>query len=383
MGTRMSYPIEVKQKAVEMRLAGVPMKAIMQELNIRNKTQVQTWVRWHKAGDTHRFEQPVGKQYTYGKGPEYSSELEKLQAENRYLRQQNEVFKKVQRIGKEVDSETSVELVEGLHSTMTVQNICVHLGISRASYYRWKKNLTKDQSKCHLEKQIGTLCREHKYRYGYRKITAILKKEMRINHKTVQRIMQKNQWQCRVKVKKRKKNGQPYAVVDNILNRNFQSDRPLEKLVTDITYLPYGQKQLYLSSILDVYNGEVIAFTIGDKQDTDFVLNTLEQLPTLPQNCVLHSDQGSVYTSYEYQKAVKTKGITMSMSRKGTPADNASIESFHSSLKSETFYLNSIDRTTTAIVERTVKEYIYYYNNIRIQTKLNSQSPISYRQLAV
>ncbi|XXL37833.1 IS3 family transposase [Bacillus velezensis] len=383
MGTRVSYPLEVKQKAVEMRLAGVPMKEIMQELNIKNKTQVQTWVRWHKAGETHRFEQPVGKQYTYGKGPEYASELEKLQAENRYLRQQNEVFKKVQRIGKEVDSQTSVELVEVLHGTMTVQNICVHLGISRASYYRWKKNLMKDHPKCHFEKQIGTLCREHKYRYGYRKITAILKKEMRINHKTVQRIMQKNQWQCRVKVKKRKKNGQPYAVVDNILNRNFQSDRPLEKLVTDITYLPYGQKQLYLSSILDVYNGEVIAFTIGDKQDTDFVLNTLEQLPTLPQNCVLHSDQGSVYTSYEYQKAVKTKGITMSMSRKGTPADNASIESFHSSLKSETFYLNSIDRTTTAIVERIVKEYIYYYNNIRIQTKLNSQSPISYRQLAV
>ncbi|WP_416042772.1 IS3 family transposase [Bacillus halotolerans] len=383
MGTRVSYPVEVKQKAVEMRLAGVPMKEIMEKLKIKNKTQIQTWVRWHKAGDTYRFEQPVGKQYTYGKGPEYSSELEKLQAENRYLRQQNEVPKKVQRIGKEVDSQTSVELVEVLHGTMTVQNICVHLGISRASYYRWKKNLMKDHPKCHLEKQIGTLCREHKYRYGYRKITAILKKEMRINHKTVQRIMQKNQWQCRVKVKKRKKNGQPYAVVDNILDRNFQSDHPLEKLVTDITYLPYGQKQLYLSSILDVYNGEVIAFTIGDKQDTDFVLNTLDQLPTLPQNCVLHSDQGSVYTSYEYQKAVKTKGITMSMSRKGTPADNASIESFHSSLKSETFYLNSINRTTTAIVERTVKEYIYYYNNIRIQTKLNSQSPISYRQLAV
>ncbi len=73
MGTELSYPVEAKQKAVEMRLAGVPMKEIMQELNIKNKTQVQTWVRWYKAGDTHRFEQPVGKQYTYGKGPEYSS----------------------------------------------------------------------------------------------------------------------------------------------------------------------------------------------------------------------------------------------------------------------------------------------------------------------
>ncbi|CAN2249717.1 transposase [Bacillus vallismortis] len=94
MGTRVSYPVEVKQKAVEMRLAGVPMKEIMQELNIKNNTQIKTWVRWYKAGDTHRFEQPVGKQYTYGKGPEYSSELEKLQAEIRYLRQQNEVLKK-------------------------------------------------------------------------------------------------------------------------------------------------------------------------------------------------------------------------------------------------------------------------------------------------
>ncbi|MCP1458587.1 transposase-like protein [Bacillus amyloliquefaciens] len=94
MGTRVSYPVEAKQKAVEMRLAGVPMKEILQELNIKNKTQVQTWVRWYKAGDTHRFEQPVGKQYTYGKGPEYSSDLEKLQEEIRYLRQQNEVLKK-------------------------------------------------------------------------------------------------------------------------------------------------------------------------------------------------------------------------------------------------------------------------------------------------
>ncbi|MDQ0926547.1 transposase-like protein [Bacillus atrophaeus] len=96
-----------------------------------------------------------------------------------------------------------------------------------------------------------------------------------------------------------------------------------------------------------------------DKQDTAFVLDTLNQLPTLLEECVLQSNQGSVYASYEYQKAVKTKVITMSMSRKGTPADNASIESFHSSLKSETFYLNSIDRTTTAIAERTVKEYIH------------------------
>lgn len=75
MGTRVSHPLEVKQKAVEMRLAGVPVKKIMQELNIKNETQIMTWVRWYKSGETHRFEQPVGKQYTFGKDPNYSSDI--------------------------------------------------------------------------------------------------------------------------------------------------------------------------------------------------------------------------------------------------------------------------------------------------------------------
>lgn len=153
--------------------------------------------------------------------------------------------------------------------------------------------------------------------------------------------------------------------------------------MTDITYLPFGQKQMYLSSIQDLFNSEIIAYSIGDCQDTNFVLETLSQLPTLPKGCTLHSDQGSVYTSYDYQQAIKEKGITMSMSRKGTPADNAPIESFHSTLKSETFYLDNLCSTTTAIVKQTVESYINYYNHVRIQTKLNNQSPVQYRQRVV
>lgn len=97
---------------------------------------------------------------------------------------------------------------------------------------------------------------------------------------------------------------------------------------------------------------------------------------------MLHSDQGSVYTSYAYQKAVKEKDIIMSMSCKGTPADTSPIETFYSSLKSETFYLDKIYHTTNAHVIQIVENYINYYNNICIQTKLNSQSPVKYRQLA-
>lgn len=278
--------------------------------------------------------------------------------------------------------QVAVELVESLRGFLSVKLICKYLGIPRSTYYRWKKERKDTYSKMNMEQRIGVLCRQHKYRYGYRKITALLRKEKLVNHKVVQRVMQKYNWQCRVKVKKRKRTGQPSYIAENILNRNFEVTKPLQKLVTDITYLPFGGKQLYLSSIIDLFNGEVIAYSIGEKQDTSFVLETLSQLKDIPEGCVLHSDQGSVYTSYDYQQAVKAKGITMSMSRKGTPADNAPIESFHASLKSETFYLDGCTRTTTAIVIQTVQDYINYYNNTRIQTKLNNQSPIKYRELA-
>lgn len=279
-----------------------------------------------------------------------------------------------------MSSKIVVELVESVRGTVSVVQACVWLGVSRATYYRWKAGYETVREDNMVEK-IRELCIQHKYRYGYRKITGLLRMEVTINHKRVQRIMQQEELQCRVRVKKRKPTGQPAYVSEHLLKRQFQADAPMQKLVTDITYLPYGGKMLYLSSILDLFNSEIVASTISDKQDTAFVLDTLNQLPILP-GAVLHSDQGSVYTSQAYQDAVKGKGITMSMSRKGTPADNAPIESFHSTLKSETFYLEGLTHTTTAIVEQTVRDYIIYYNSIRIQTKLNNQSPVEYRRLA-
>jgi len=274
-----------------------------------------------------------------------------------------------------------VELVELIHEEVTITQACAWLGVSRATYYRWRaKNETRPLDS--MVEEIRELCVQHKFRYGYRKITALLRKKYKINHKRVQRIMQCEQLQCRVRVKKRKQTGQPAYVAEYLLKRQFQAEAPMHKLVTDITYLPFGGKMMYLSSILDLYNGEIVASSLSDTQDTAFVLDTLNQLPAVP-GAILHSDQGSVYTSHGYQEAVKGKGITMSMSRKGTPADNAPIESFHSTLKSETFYLEGLTHTTTAIVEQTVRDYITYYNAIRIQTKLNNQSPIDFRRLAV
>ncbi|WP_145939399.1 IS3 family transposase [Bacillus xiamenensis] len=369
MGTRVSYPASVKEEAVQMKLAGVSTKEIMDKLGIKNKTQVKTWMKWYHNGETHRFHQPVGKQYSYGKGPEYQDENERLKTENRYLNQQIDIFKKVPRMGKVVEKEALVSIYETVKDKVSVSEFCQLFEVAKSTFYRWKKQDHHHSKQYGVIKLISTLCKLHKYTYGYRKITALLRKEMKINHKRVQRMMQTYGLQCRVKVKKRKQTGQPYYIAENHLKRDFSATKPLEKLVTDITYFLFGQKMLYLSSIKDLYTSEIVAYTIGDKQDVSLVLDTLKQLKTLPKVCVLHSDQGSVYTSYAYQTEMKKKSITMSMSRKGMPADNAPIESFHSSLKSEGFYLHHLTNTTTAIVEKTVREYIDYYNNIRIQLK--------------
>lgn len=279
-----------------------------------------------------------------------------------------------------MDKEVAISFINE-HPELSVRLVCETLNISRATYYRWKKRpiCKKDDE---LVALIREYCISHKFRLGYRKITALVNRTKRVNHKVVQRIMQQYGLQCRVKPKKRHRIGQPAQVAEHLLKRDFKAKSPLQKLVTDITYLPFGGQMLYLSSIQDLYNGEILAYTLSHRQDVHCVLDTLEQLPALPPGCLLHSDQGSVYTSAAYQEAVKRRGMIMSMSRKGTPADNAPIESFHATLKCETFYLDHLTCTTTAIVEQTVRDYIDYYNKFRIQAKLRNQSPIEYRELA-
>lgn len=168
------------------------------------------------------------------------------------------------------------------------------------------------------------------------------------------------------------------------MEQSFIADAPNHKWVTDITYLPFGEHMLYLSTIMDLYNNEVITYQVSDTQNTQLVLDTLEKACRKRNTAgtILHSDQGAQYTSHAFQVAAKEKGIITSMSRKGNCFDNAVIESFHSSLKSEEFYTLERVRLTNAIVLQKVEDYMYYYNYIRPFQKLNCHSPIEYRTMA-
>ncbi len=281
--------------------------------------------------------------------------------------------------------EIFVEVVEAFKDRFTTKEICECFEIPRSTYYRWKRRVNQQIPDFH--QLIINTCKQLSHRVGHRKVREILWKDYQIkkNRKTVQKVMQKYEIQCRVKVKRQKYiAGESKIIVPNLLKQDFKAEKPNQKWVTDITYLPYGPKMLYLSTIMDLYNNEVIAYKISDSQQVDFVLDTLREACNGRENheVILHSDQGAQYTSYAFQALAKENGITTSMSRKGNCFDNAVIESFHSSLKSEEFVAQLRATLTTTIVIEKVINYMYYYNYIRPFSKLNCHSPVEYRTVA-
>lgn len=198
--------------------------------------------------------------------------------------------------------------------------------------------------------------------------------------------MQKLNLQCRVKPKRRwKSQGETIIIAPNLLKRDFIASKPNEKWVTDITYIQYGSYTLYLSTILDLYNNEIVAYRLYDHQQTPLVIDTLKaalEARGNPKGVIIHSDQGSVYTSYAYQHLVKEMNLVSSMSRRGNCWDNAVIESFHSNIKSEEFQYVKYNSLSIQEVRNRVDQFMKHYNEERIQEKLGYQSPIEFRNMA-
>ena len=156
----------------------------------------------------------------------------------------------------------------------------------------------------------------------------------------------------------------------NLLNRDFKADKPNQKWVTDISYIKTGQGTLYLSVIRDLYDNSIVAYKTGTEQNVNLVLSTIraaKRKEKVTAELQLHSDQGFQYTSNQYFKLTKSYNITPSMSRKGNPYDNAMAENFFSILKTECIYRTKL--RTYEEARLLIGQYIYFYNNERIQLK--------------
>jgi putative transposase len=237
-----------------------------------------------------------------------------------------------------------------------------------------------------LKKRIRAIYDEHRGHYGYRRITAVLQQTgKKINHKTVQRLMGELNLKSLVRPKKYSSYKEEMGkVASNKLDRKFEAIAPNQKWVTDVTEFKVGNEKLYLSPILDLYNGEIIAFETSRRPVFEMVCSMLDKAlaKLMPhERPLLHSDQGWHYRMPRYRATLKERKMVQSMSNKDNCYDNAAMESFFGVLKTEYFYLNkfsSIDELQVGLAE-----YIRYYNNDRIKLKLKSLSPVQYRTQAM
>jgi putative transposase len=259
------------------------------------------------------------------------------------------------------------------------------VGLARSTFYYQQKVAQGCDKHLALKKQIRVIFAHHKGRYGYRRVTdSIRQLGKRVNHKTVQSLMGQLGLKSLVRPKKyRSYKGEVGSSAPHILKRQFEATSANQKWVTDVTEFNVSGEKLYLSPVMDLYNGEIIAFETARRPVFELVNVMLKKaLAKLKagETPLLHSDQGWQYRMPAYQRALQSKGVVQSMSRKGNCLDNASMESFFAVLKSEFFYLNKF--TSVDELKIGLKKYIRYYNHERIKTKLKGLSPVQYRTQA-
>ena len=261
--------------------------------------------------------------------------------------------------------------------------MCRFFGVSRSGYYDFVHRLGKPEKDFELAERIRQYQKKSHGTYGYRRMhLALAAQGFAFNPKTVLRVMKKYNLLSEIRRRRRWVNmGQQLHRYENLLNRQFQSDRPNHKWVTDISYIHTTQGILYLSMIRDLYDNSIVAYKTGTEQTINLVLDTIhlamrKEKKRVAAELQLHSDQGFQYTSQAYFKLTQKYGITPSMSRRGNCYDNAMAENFFSILKTECIYRHKPDTFKEA--NELIDRYIHFYNHERIQLK-TGMAPLALR----
>lgn len=256
------------------------------------------------------------------------------------------------------------------------------VGLSSSTFYYQRKALAAVDKYADLKKTIRLIYDRHKGRYGYRRIKATLvAMGLQINHKTVQRLMAELGVKSLVRPKKyRSYKGEISKAAPNELRRDFRAERPHEKWVTDVTEFAVAGKKLFFSPVMDLFNGEIVAFKMATRPSFELVHSMLHSAIRKLRpgdRPIVHSDQGWQYRMRVYREALAGHGMVQSMSRKGNCHDNAAMESFFGIVKTEFFYLNEFKSVEQ--LRRGLTDYIRYYNEQRIKMQLGGLSPVAYR----
>jgi Transposase and inactivated derivatives len=275
--------------------------------------------------------------------------------------------------------------IQALNKRFSLDWLCQLYGVSRSGYYQWLKEKKRPNRYDLLHQEIdNVVMKEHSQHpsYGYRSIKAAIlyKTGWMLSNYSVLKSMQRLKIQSKVRPKKNYLKGKEHPVFPNILNRQFKTEQPFEKIVTDICQFRSRGVRYYFAAYLDLFNNEIISWSLGLKDNMPLVLNALNRVIEIKEEgafMMLHSDQGSQYASYPYVNILKQNHIFQSMSRAGTPHDNAVMESCFGWFKDMLKY--DFDIRHCVNIKDTLAKAVEYYNFARPAYALNYKTPAQFK----
>jgi putative transposase len=314
-------------------------------------------------------------------------EIRHLQLEHDLLKKANELLKKglgvpLQLLG----NREKTLLVDALKSSYKVAELLAELHLARSSYFYHRARMRLPDKYADIRQVLLEVFNGNHRCYGYRRMHAALgRRELNLSQKVVQRLMK--QERLVVTANKKRKYGSYLGEIspapENLINRDFNANAPNEKWLTDITEFQIPAGKVYLSPMIDCFDGMVVSWTIGTRPDSELVntmldaaIDTVANNPIRP---VIHSDRGAHYRWPGWLSRIHDARLIRSMSRKGCSPDNAACEGFFGRLKTELFYARSWQGTTIEEFTQIVDSYIHWYNEKRIKISLGSLSPLEYR----
>ncbi|MDO5564995.1 MAG: IS3 family transposase [Eubacteriales bacterium] len=388
------YPPYQKEEIINrILIGGESITSVAIDIGLSSDGILHNWISKYKENGYNIVERKRGrsptimkKQKTINKDETEKEKIKRLEEENLYLKAELEYSKKLRAVvqARKNQQQKKVNVVNELRLKYPLMILLKISGLAKSVYYYTLNKTNKDVKNKEIIDKIKEIFIINKERYGYRRITLELRNQGYIvNHKKVYRIM------VILGLKPLKRNKRKYSsykgtvgkIADNYIKREFYAEKPNKKWYTDVTEFNLRGEKIYLSPILDGFNGEVISYSTSKSPNLDQINDMLNKgfKDKNLEGLIFHSDQGWQYQHQSYQQRLKNHGIVQSMSRKGNSMDNGMMENFFGLLKTEMFYdqedkYKNIDELILAI-----DDYIKYYNYDRIKVKLKGLSPVNYR----
>ncbi len=389
----MGLKLEIIKRCFE---DGEDIKSVSEDIGY-SRSSIYHWRKKYLSGGTialmsNKKHLPRGKLDEGIVNPDHHLEelrirINDLELENDILRETIEILKKDQSSDAiNLKNREKTMIIDALRNRYSLSCLLVKMHLSKSSYCYQKKVIHSIHKYKSITEEISHMFHESHETYGYRRIPGLLKRRgMVISEKIVRRIMKDSQLIVRLKKAKRYSSyqGEITSAPDNIINREFHADKPNQKMLTDITEFSIPLGKVYLSPVVDCFDGMISAWKISTNPDAKLVNDMLDEYSgklTHGERPILHSDRGVHYRWPGWIDRMKTYGFTRSMSKKGCSPDNSACEGFFGRMKNEMFYGRDWQNVSIEDFISIINEYIVWYNAKRIKQSLNYLSPSEYRQ---